>query len=356
MDKEFLLKYLNTDSPSTYEVEAQKVWIDGVVDNCSTVYSDNYGNTYAKITKNSISEDRYKVVIDAHCDEISWLVRKITDDGFIRVKRNGGTDNDITPNTPVKILTESGEKVKGFFGWLPIHLKDKTNPTKPDENNLYIDVAAMSKEEVEEMGIKEGDYIVADRKAEIINDKYVVGKSLDDKIGGFIIREVLRRIKNEKIELPYDLYAVNSVQEEVGLRGAKMITDRIKPDVAVCFDVTFDTNTPNISKDKHGDFKIGDGIVFRKGYDVHPKLLKLMKTVADYKKLPYKMQIGGAGGTNTTAYNLSNTGVVTSIISIPLRGMHTQNEIVLLDDVKIAIDFYVELLMNIDFNHNFKLI
>jgi len=357
MDKKFLLEYLNTDSPSTFEVEAQQSWIKQVTSISDEIVSDNYGNTYAKVfQKNNTSTTRYKVVIDAHCDEIGWLVKEISDEGFIRVKRNGGTDNDITPNTRIKIMTDTGKKVKGFFGWMPIHFKDKDKPTKPSEENLYVDVAATSKEEVEELGIKLGDYIVADREAEIVNDKYIVGKAVDDKVGGFILSEVLKRLKEEKIELPFDLYAVNSVQEEVGLRGAKMITDKIKPDVAICFDVCFDTNTPNISKEKHGNFKMGDGVVFRKGYDVHPYLLKLMQSVVDEKEIPYKLQVGGAGGTNTTAYNLSNAGVVSAIASIPLRGMHTQNEMVNIEDVENAIKFYIELLQKIEFNHNFKLV
>lgn len=321
MDKKFLIDYLNTDSPSCYEIEAQKLWVSKMTPLSDEIETDNYGNAYA-LLKSPKMYDKIKVVLDAHCDEIGWVISRITEKGFIYVKRNGGTDNEITATTPVKILTKNG-KVKGFFGSVAIHLKDKENPVKPSENNIFIDVGATSDKEVKKLGIEVGNYVVADRNAEFYGDKCVVGKSIDDKIGGFIISEVFKRLKQEDIALPFDLYAVNSVQEEVGLRGAKMITETIKPNIAICFDVGFDTNTPMVDKEKWGDFKMGGGLIFRQGYDVHPNLLNLMKKTADNEKIPYTLSVGGAGGTNTTSYNLSNGGVVTSILSIPLRYMHT---------------------------------
>jgi len=351
MNKEFLLKYLNTDSPSTLEIEGQKVWLKKLESYADKVITDNYGNVALLIkgTKHKKSNN-FKVVIDAHADEIGWIVKSITDEGFIKVQRNGGTDNDITQGTQVKILTEKG-KVKGFFGSPAIHLKEK-DAKKVDQEGLSIDVGALTKKDVENLGIEVGCFIVVDRIAEIINDKFVVGKSLDDKIGGFIHSEVLKKLKEDKIKLPYDLYIVNSVQEEVGLRGARMMNELINPDVAIAFDVTFDTNTPGINKDKHGDYKIGEGIVLRQGFDVHNTFLKLMKDCAKENDINFKIQVGGSGGTNTFSYYQS--GAVTTTLSIPLRYMHTQNEMVMLDDVQSAIDFYVKALQKIENNHNFK--
>ena len=360
MDKNFLIDYLNTDSPSTNEVEAQRLWIKHSEGYYDKIIKDNYGNAVL-VVKNK-KKKKFKVVIDAHCDEIGWVVKRITDEGFIYVKRNGGTDNDITPGTRIKIITEKLDnegnpiKIEGFFGWIPIHLKNQKTPDKLTEDNMFIDVAAMNKDEVLEMGIELGNFIVVNREAEIINNKFVVGKSLDDKVGGFILSEVLRKLKNDKIKLPYNLYVVNSVQEEVGLRGAKMITETIKPDVAICFDVTFDTNTPLINKNKYGDFKMGDGVIFRQGNDVHINLIRLMKKIAKEKQIDHKICIDGAGGTNTFGYYLSNGGVVASTISIPLRYMHTPNEMVMLDDIQTTIDYYIELLKNIEYKHDFKLV
>ena len=362
MDKKFLVDYLKTDSPSTYEVEGQKSWIKQVSKLSLDITTDNYGNAFTVLKSKSIDGDKYKVVIDAHCDEIGWVISNITDDGFIYVKRNGGTDNEITPCTRVKILTDNTDengntiKIKGTFGTVPIHLKNKETPTKPSEDNIYIDVLGTSKEDVLNMGIEVGNYVVFDRDPEFVNGKYIVSKSLDDKIGGFVIAEVLRDLVEKNIDLPYDLYIVNSVQEEVGLRGAKMITETIKPDVAICFDVCFDTNTPIVDKKKYGDFKMGEGVVFRSGSDVHPNMLKLMKKVAKDNAYDYKVSIGGGGGTNTYSYNLSNGGVISSTLSIPLRYMHTANEVVSLDDIQTSINYLVDLLKNIKNGHDFRLV
>ena len=354
MDKKFLLDYLTTNSPSTYEVEGQKVWIKQAEKlKVGVVEVDNYGNAYTVLP--SVDGGGFKVVIDAHCDEIGWMVCGISDEGFLYVKRNGGTDHEITPSTRVKIITENGI-ISGVFGTTPIHLKDKEKPYKPTEDTIYIDVFASNKNDVLSMGVEIGNYVVFDKTPEIIDDKYIVSKSLDDKIGGFVILEVLRTLIEQRVELPYDLYIVNSVQEELGLRGSKMIADTIKPDVAICFDVCFDTSTPLVDKKKFGEHKMGDGVVFRAGHDVHPNLLKLMKKVAKEKNHPYKVSVGGGGGTNTNSYNLSNGGVVSSTLSIPIRYMHTPNEVAKLSDIQSSIDYLVDLLKNIKSNHNFKLI
>jgi putative aminopeptidase FrvX len=253
--------------------------------------------------------------------------------------------------TSVKILTKKG-KVKGFFGSPAIHLKDRDSKSKVTQEDLSIDIAALTKKDVEKLGVEVGSFVVVDRTAEIMNKKFVVGKSIDDKVGGFIHSEVLIKLKKDDIKLPYDLYVVNSVQEEVGLRGARMMDNLIKPDVAIAFDVTFDTNTPGINKDMHGDFKMGEGIVLRQGFDVHNSFLELLKDCATENEINYKIQVGGSGGTNTFSYY--QNGAVAATLSIPLRYMHTPNEMVMLNDIQSAIDFYVEALQKIENFHNFK--
>jgi putative aminopeptidase FrvX len=355
MNKDFLIKYLKTDSPSTYEKEAQQAWCDRIreINPSANIKSDVYGNVYLYI--NGTGYMNQKVVIDAHADEIGWVIKSIDDNGFIYLSRNGGVDSEISPGTAVKILTDT-KKVKGFFGWIPIHLKDRNNSPKPTIDNTWIDIGATSKKEVEEMGVDVGNYVVVDRDPEIINDKYVCSKAIDDKIGGFILSEVYEKLIKEEIVLPYDLYIVNSVQEEVGLRGATMITETIKPDIAICFDVCFDTNTPMLDKKNHGDYKMDDKLVLRQGNDVHPMFLKSMKEIAKNYDFDYKLAVDPGGGTNTFSYYKSNGGVVAGTVSIPIRYMHTPNEMASLASIEEVIEYYIALLQNIEEKDEYKFI
>lgn len=355
MNKDFLLKYLRTDSPSTYEKEAQEAWYKRIkeINPNANIKSDVYGNLFLLVK--GTGKMNQKVVIDAHADEIGWVIKSIDENGFIYLSRNGGVDPEISPGTSIKILTDD-KKVKGFFGWMPIHLKDREKSPKPTIDNTWIDVGATTRKEVEEMGVEVGNFVVVDRDPEIINDKYVCSKAIDDKIGGFILSEVYEQLIQERIILPYDLYIVNSVQEEVGLRGATMITETIKPDIAICFDVCFDTNTPMLDKKKHGDYKMDDKLVLRQGNDVHTNFLKSMKVIAKNYDFDYKLAVDPGGGTNTFAYYRSNGGVVAGTVSIPIRYMHTPNEMASLASIEEVINYYIALLQNIEEKDEYKFI
>lgn len=353
MNKEFLINYLSTNSPSTYELEGQILWKDYLKPYVDDFYVDNYGSIAAILKSKNIFGNKFKVVIEAHADEIGFIVNNITDDGYINVLSNGGIDYNIVLGTHVNIMGNNG-LVKGIFGWVPVHLIDSDNKISPKQDNVFIDIGASSKEEVEKMGVEIGQFIVFDRKPEIINDK-IFSKSLDNKIGGFVIAEVIKKLKDNNIELPYDLYVVNAVQEEVGLRGTKMITDEIKPDIAICIDVCHDTNIPLIDKKKHGDYKIGDGIVITQSPAIQRNFLKLMKETAVENDINFKLNIKRYNtGTDTDAYNLSNGGVISGLISVPVKYMHTPNEVSSLCDIETSIDFYYHLLQKIKHSHDFK--
>ena len=183
------------------------------------------------------------MVIEGHADEISWFIHHISDDGFINVIRNGGSDHLIAPSMRVNIHTKKGI-VKGIFGWPAIHTrKNENSKLTPTVNNIFVDVGAKDKEEVESMGIHIGCVITFQDEMMMLNDRYYVGRALDNRMGGFCIAEVARLLHKNKVKLPFSLYIVNSVQEEIGLRGAEMIAHTIKPDVAIVTDVTHDTHT-----------------------------------------------------------------------------------------------------------------
>lgn len=353
--KIFLEKYLNNASPVGFEQSGQKIWAKYMKNYSDELHLDNYGTCYAFIKGDCSEDNPYKVVIEAHADEISYLVSYITPDGIIYVRRNGGSDHQIAPSKRVHIHTRRDGVVNGHFGWPAIHLRDNKSESSPKLDNIFIDVGANSKEEVIEMGIEVGNTITYDDPFRILNNKYYVGKSLDNKMGGFMIAEVARHLTENEIKLPFDLYIVNSVQEEIGLRGAQMIADTIKPNCAIITDVTHDTSTPMIDIQKHGDIKCGLGPTLTIGPSIHNKLLELIRDVADEQEIKVQIRsVSGSSGTDTDSFAYSNGGVPSALISLPQRYMHTTVEMVHKDDVDSVINLIFNTLFNIKNNHDFK--
>jgi len=312
----FLEKYLNNASPTGFEASGQKLWLDYIKPYVDEWEIDNYGTAYAVINPGK----EYKVVIEAHADEISWFVHYISEKGFISVVRNGGSDHHIAPSKRVDIHTKKGI-VKGVFGWPAIHTrKGKNSVTGPNMDNIFIDIGAKNKEEVEKMGVHVGCVITYEDEMMQLNDRFYVGKALDNKMGGFCIAEVARMLKAKKRKLPYTLYIVNAVQEEVGLRGAEMIANTLAPNVAIVTDVTHDSSTPLVNAKKTGDIKCGDGPSLTYAPAVHNNLLKLIQQTADAKKIPFQREASSRStGTDTDAFAYSNGGVPSALISLPLR-------------------------------------
>jgi putative aminopeptidase FrvX len=349
--EQFLFQYLNNASPTGFESAGQKLWLAYIRPFVHETGLDNYGTAYGIINPGK----DFKVVIEGHADEISWFVNFITDDGFLHVVRNGGSDQMIAPSKRVNIHTPKGI-VKGIFGWPAIHTRNgEENNLAPKVDNIFIDVGAKNKEEVLEMGVHVGCVLVYEDEVIALNDRYYVGRALDNRIGGFCIAEVARLLHENKIELPYSLYIVNSVQEEVGLRGAEMIAQSIKPQVAIITDVTHDTNTPLISKKKFGDVKCGNGPSVTYAPAVHNKLLSLIIDAATANEIPFQREAASRRtGTDTDAFAYSNGGVPSALISLPLRYMHTTVEMAHKDDVNNVINLIYHSLQKIEYQHNFK--
>lgn len=339
----FLENYLNEASPTGYERNGQDIWMDYIRPYVDEIRVDHYGTAYGIINP----EAEFKVVIEAHADEISWYVNYITDDGLIYVIRNGGSDQTIAPSKVVHIHGEKGI-VKGVFGWPAIHTRAKQDEPIPKISNIFIDCGATSKKEVEEMGIYVGCMITYPDKFFEMNNRYFVCRALDNRIGGFMIAEVARLLKENKKKLPFGLYITNSVQEEVGLYGADMIADTIKPNIAIVTDVTHDTTTPFIDKKKEGDQKCGDGPVVFFAPSVHHNIRELIVKTAQKKKIPFQRAAASRStGTDTDAFAHSNGGVPSALISLPLRYMHTTVEMVNKEDVRNVILLIYETLLSI---------
>ena len=347
---DFLEKYLNNAAPTGYEWDGQKLWMDYLRPHVDEFITDTYGTAVGVINPDA----KYKVVIEGHADEISWYVNFITDNGLIYVIRNGGSDHQIAPSKMVNIHTRDGI-VKGVFGWPAIHTRDKSDEKPPKQDNIFIDVGCKNKKEVEELGVHVGCVITYPDTFSVLNKNKFVCRALDNRMGGFMVAEVARLLKENKKELDFGLYVVNSVQEEIGLRGAQMITETIKPNVAIVTDVTHDTTTPMIKKETNGLAEIGDGPVISYAPAVQQRLRDLIIDVAEDKKIPFqRMASSRMTGTDTDAFAYSNGGVASALISLPLRYMHTTVEMVHRDDVENVIRLIYESVLKIKDGQNFS--
>lgn len=346
----FLERYLNNASPTGFESEGQKIWMDYIKPYVDTFITDTYGTAVGVINP----EAPYKVVIEGHADEIAWYVNYITDDGLIYVIRNGGSDHMIAPSMRVNIHTKKGF-VKGVFGWPAIHTRNRGKEETPKIENIFIDCGCETKEEIEKLGIHVGCIVTYPDEFMILNGNKFVCRAIDNRMGGFMIAEVARLLHENKKKLPFGLYITNSVQEEVGLRGAEMITKTISPNVAIVTDVCHDSTTPMIEKKIEGDTKIGKGPVITYAPAVQNNLRELIIKTAEDNKIPFqRLASSRVTGTDTDAFAYSNGGVASALISLPLRYMHTTVEMVHREDVENVIKLIYESVLNIENNETFS--
>jgi putative aminopeptidase FrvX len=340
----FLKNYINNPSPTGFETSGQKIWLEYLKPFVDSHFTDPYGTAVGVINPTST----FKVVIEAHADEISWFVNYISAEGLIYLKRNGGVDYQIAPSMRVFIHGKKGP-VKAVFGWPAIHTRISNNDgkeTQPKVDNLFLDCGARNKKEVEALGIHIGAVATYEEGYEELAYDYLIGRAFDNRIGGFMIAEVARLLKLNRKKLPFGLYIVNAVQEEIGLRGAEMIARRIKPNVAIITDVTHDTSTPMINKIIEGECACGKGPSLAFGPAVHNKLLDVVQTTATKNKIPVQLRtVSRSTGTDTDSFAYANDGCPSVLISIPLRYMHTTVEMLHKDDIENTIKLMYETLM-----------
>lgn len=340
---QFLRDYINNPSPVGFEAAGQKLWLNYLTPFVDETFTDPYGTAVGIINPGT----DFKVVIEAHADEISWFVNYITPEGLIYLKRNGGVDHLIAPGQRVFIHTRKAGLVKAVFGWPAIHTRLGTadKETAPKVENLCLDCGARNRQEIEALGIQIGNVVTyQDGFDELAND-YYIARAFDNRIGGFMIAEVARMLKETNTQLPFSLYIVNAVQEEIGLRGAEMIARRIKPNVAIITDVTHDTSTPMINKMIEGETFCGKGPSLSFGPAVHNKLLQLVQDVAAEKEIPVQLRaVSRSTGTDTDSFAYANDGCPSVLISIPLRYMHTTVEMLHKNDIEQTIRLMYETL------------
>jgi putative aminopeptidase FrvX len=341
----FLQEYINNPSPVGFESAGQQLWLNYITPYVDETFTDPYGTAVGVINPSA----PFKVVIEAHADEISWFVNYITNEGLMYLKRNGGVDHQVAPGQRVIIHGKKGP-VRAVFGWPAIHTRIGTTDKEPvpKVENLFLDCGARNKKELEDLGVHVGNVVTYVDGFEELAYDYFIGRAFDNRIGGFMIAEVARMLSENKKKLPYGLYVVNAVQEEIGLRGAEMIARRIKPNVAIITDVTHDTATPMINKMIEGDTVCGKGPSLSFGPAVHNKLLQLVQDVAEAKNIPVQLRaVSRSTGTDTDSFAYANDGCPSVLISIPLRYMHTTVEMLHRNDIEQTIKLMYETLLAI---------
>lgn len=331
-DRTFLFDLLNTPSPTGFESPGQRVWASYAKDHADSVEADAYGNVWA--TLEGSDPKAPSIMLEAHADEIGFMVKYITDEGFLRVDRIGGSDHVIARGKRVVLLGDKGH-VNGVVGNTAIHLRPRNGDEKaPKLEELFIDIGADTKDEVLERGLRVGHPAVYIDSVEELTDKRLIGRALDNRLGGFVIAQVLKNLAKGK-RPKATVHAVNAVQEEIGGNGARMMAFRLEPDLALVLDVTHATDSPGIEKAKHGDVKLGGGPSITHGTVNHPKMVERLMSVAKKEDISLQHESSSKfSGTDTDVIFFSKTGIPSALTSIPLRYMHSTIETVDLDDVQ----------------------
>ncbi len=333
--REFLFDLLRTPSPSGFESAGQKKWMARVRECADAVESDSYGTAWATI-RGTAGDDAPTVMLEAHADEIGFMVTHVNDDGFLYVSRVGGSDRAIARGKRVRILGANGP-VLGVIGNTAIHLREKKDEKIPELHELFVDIGAASRDDVAARGVRVGSPMVYADDAEELRPGRIMGRALDNRIGGYIVAEALARLAKKRPLAT--VFGVNAVQEEIGGHGAKMVAYRLHPTVAIVLDVTHATDSPGIDHGKHGQVRLGSGPTVTHGSCNHPEVVRRILEVAEKEKISIQHEAASAfTGTDTDDVFIARTGVPSALVSLPMRYMHSTVETVDLSDVDRCVD------------------
>jgi endoglucanase len=352
--KAFLFDLLNTPSPTGWEAGGQRCWAEYARKVSDRVENDAYGTAWATIDASGKKAPR--VMLEAHADEIGFIVKHITKEGFLRIDRIGGSDTATARGRRLQILGDKGP-VRGIIGNTAIHLrKDSLSDEKaPKIHELYVDVGASAPDDVRDLGLRVGHPAVYADQAESFGRDRVVGRAIDNRMGGFILTQVLSRLHKKKKHRATVL-AVNSVQEEIGGNGAKMAAHRLMPDVCIVLDVTHATDTPGIDYSKHGEVKLGGGPSVTHGTCNHPNVVRRLLEVAEEREIPIQHESSSRySGTDTDVIFHTREGIPSALVSLPLRYMHSVVEMADLRDVEQVIELLAGFVESVSEKDNFAL-
>lgn len=327
---DFLRQLVETGGPSGYEQPIQAIFRAQAEQYGAEVEIDVLGNAIAVVNR----EGAPRVMLAGHADEIGFLVRWIDDDGYIYFAPVGGWDAEIAVGQRVTIYTANGPVV-GVIGKRAIHLLDEEDRRKKSElYKLWIDIGVTCREDAE--GVVEiGDPITLRASLELIGNGLATAKSFDDRMSVWICAETLRLLQGETFAAA--VYSVSTVQEEIGLRGAKTSAYGVSPPVGLAIDVCHSTDYPDADKRKVGDIRLGRGPVVARGANINPRVFELLLRAAREENIPIQIEAAGAGtGTDANAMQISQAGMATGLVSVACRYMHSPCETISLDDLENA--------------------
>jgi len=342
----YLEQLLNEPSPSGYEDKSRNIWRKEMKKIADSVKGDTHGNSIAALN----GKGTPRVMLAGHIDEIGFQVKYISDEGYIYFQPIGGFDIQIVPGRRVIIHNKKGQ-VKGVIGKKAIHLMTQEERKKvPLFHDLWIDTGVNDGKKLKKI-VDIGDPITYAEGFEHLHDDVYISRGVDDRIGAFVVGEVLKYLKGKSFDA--SVFSVATVQEEIGLRGATTSAFGINPDVAFAVDVTF-ASSPATNNKQNGEIEIGGGPVVARGPNFNPKLFDLVVATAKKKKIKIQLEAASRGtGTDANVIQLSRAGVAASLISIPNRYMHTPVELFNLTDVENAIELIAETILALNSKSSF---
>lgn len=361
--KTFLLDLLNTPSPTGFEIAGQRKWAAYVRPFADRVENDSYGSAWATLEAGQPVDETRKprrVMLESHADEIGFIVKQITKEGFLRIDRIGGSDVATARGRRVQILGDK-EPIRGVIGNTAIHLRRDAlaDEKAPKVHELYVDIGAANAAEVRELGVRVGHPAVYTDAAEMFGANHVVGRAIDNRIGGFILAEVVKTVRARRDaganKMASTLFAVNAVQEEIGGHGARMIAHRLMPDVCIVLDVTHATDTPGIEHAQHGETALGGGPAVTHGTCNHPAVIARLLACAEAAGIPIQHESSSRySGTDTDVIFNVREGIPSALVSLPLRYMHSVVEMADLRDVEKVIALLAAFVESVEAEDEFR--
>ena len=338
---EFLKQLIGVASPSGFEMNIQSLIRKRMQEYCDETRLDVHGNAIGILNPRAA----IRVMLAGHCDEIGFMVMHVDDKGFIYVSAVGGVDPGVCLGQRVKIHSRGGD-VSGVIGRKPIHLMEPDERGKTVKlHELWVDIGAKNKKDAFK-AVAIGDYITVDVGLIELRNELIAGRGFDDRAGAFVVVETLRRLKGRS--LPVGVYGVSTVQEEIGLRGARTSAYGIDPHMGIAIDVGHATDCPGVEVKMVGECHLGRGVMLHRGPNINPVLAEMMEKTARKAKIPYQITAEPrATGTDANAMQINKSGVAAALVSIPNRYMHTPVEVISLADLDNASRLLAEFIANL---------